>query len=197
MKHLGDICEINGAEIEPVDVITFGSPCQDLSIAGKGAGLDGNRSGLFLQAVRIIKEMRAATNGKYPTFAVWENVPGAFSSNNGRDFQKVLQELAKTCDADAVIPKPNRRWTNAGTIVGRGWSISWRVQDAQFWGVPQRRRRIALVVDFGGHAAPEILFERKGVQGDSAQSGEAREGTAGDFEGCTYPTVAPRPTRRC
>lgn len=163
MKHLGDITKIHGDKIEPVDCITFGSPCQDLSIAGRRAGLAGERSGLFIEAVRIIKEMRSSTNGLYPTFAVWENVPGAFSSNGGEDFRAVLEELARIEQPDVSIPRPSGRggrWSKAGAIAGNGWSLAWRQLDAQYWGVPQRRKRIALVVDFAGQRAGEILFER-------------------------------------
>lgn len=163
MKHLGDITKIHGDQIEPVDCITFGSPCQDLSIAGRRAGLAGERSGLFMEAVRIIKEMRSSTNGLYPTFAVWENVPGAFSSNGGEDFRAVLEELARIEQPDVSIPRPSGRggrWSKAGAIAGNGWSLAWRQLDAQYWGVPQRRKRIALVVDFAGQRAGEILFER-------------------------------------
>ena len=163
MKHLGDITKVHGDQIEPVDCITFGSPCQDLSIAGRRAGLAGERSGLFIEAVRIIKEMRSSTNGLYPTFAVWENVPGAFSSNGGEDFRAVLEELARIEQPDVSIPRPSGRggrWSKAGAIAGNGWSLAWRQLDAQYWGVPQRRKRIALVVDFAGQRAGEILFER-------------------------------------
>ena len=163
MKHLGDITKIHGDQIEPVDCITFGSPCQDLSIAGRRAGLAGERSGLFIEAVRIIKEMRSSTNGLYPTFAVWENVPGAFSSNGGEDFRAVLEELARIEQPDVSIPRPSGRggrWSKAGAIAGNGWNLAWRQLDAQYWGVPQRRKRIALVVDFAGQRAGEILFER-------------------------------------
>ena len=167
MKHLGDITKIHGDKIEPVDCITFGSPCQDLSIAGRRAGLQGERSGLFMEAVRIIKEMRGGTDGRYPTFAIWENVPGAFSSNKGEDFRAVLEELARVEEPDASIPRPPRggRWSKAGAIAGNGWSLAWRQLDAQYWGVPQRRKRIALVVDFAGGCAGEILFERESVPG--------------------------------
>lgn len=179
MKHLGDITGIDGGEIEPVDVITFGSPCQDLSIAGARAGLDGDQSGLFLEAVRIIREMRCKTDEKYPTFAVWENVPGAFSSNKGEDFRRVLQELAALCDDTVSIPRPAGKWLTVGEIMGDDWSIAWRVMDAQYWGVPQRRRRIALVVDFGGQRAGQILFEPKSVSGDPQPRGAAAEKAAG------------------
>lgn len=162
MIHLGDITKIHGDEIEPVDCITFGSPCQDLSIAGRRAGLAGERSGLFMEAVRIIKEMRSSTNGLYPTFAIWENVPGAFSSSNGEDFRAVLEELACVEQPNAVIPGPPRggRWSKAGAIAGNGWSLAWRQLDSQYFGVAQRRKRIALILDLGGQRAGEILFER-------------------------------------
>ena len=181
MKHFGDITKINGADVPAVDVITGGSPCQDLSVAGKRAGLDGERSGLYIEQVRIVKEMRERDerNGRTgidirPRYMVWENVPGAFSSNKGEDFRIVLEELAKVKDKDAVIPMPEK-WTNCGCIMGDGWSIAWRVLDAQFWGVPQRRRRIALVADFGGHSAPEILFIRKSVSGNTDESESKRK----------------------
>lgn len=162
MIHLGDITKIHGDKVEPVDCITFGSPCQDLSIAGRRAGLAGERSGLFMEAVRIIKEMRSSTNGLYPTFAIWENVPGAFSSNNGEDFRAVLEELARVEQPNAVIPGPPRggRWSKAGAIAGNGWSLAWRQLDSQYFGVAQRRKRIALILDLGGQRAGEILFER-------------------------------------
>jgi DNA (cytosine-5)-methyltransferase 1 len=181
MKHLGDITKVDGAEIEPVDIVTFGSPCQDLSVAGKRAGLDGERSGLFMEAVRIIKEMGCKTNGRYPSIAIWENVPGAFSSNKGEDFRTVLEELCKIKRSDTLIPKPPKRggrnaWNDAGLIVGDGFSIAWRVLDAQFWGVPQRRRRIFLVADFRGQCAGEILFEREGLSRSFAESRKAWKG---------------------
>lgn len=162
MKHLGDITKIHGDKIEPVDCITFGSPCQGLSMAGKRLGFGDNRSVLFLDAVRIIKEMRTATNGMYPTFAVWENVPGAFSSNGGEDFRAVLEELARVEQPDASIPRPPKggRWSKAGAIAGNGWSLAWRQLDSQYFGVAQRRKRIALIIDLGGQRAGEILFER-------------------------------------
>lgn len=180
MRHLGDIKKLNGAAIEPVDCITGGSPCQDLSVAGKRAGLAGERSGLFSEQIRVIKEMRSGTanvdGGPWPRYMVWENVPGAFSSNGGRDFAAVLEETVKIAEPSAPpVPVPAGGWPYAGALVGRGWSVAWRVHDAQFWGVPQRRKRIALVCDFGGRTAPEILFERKGLSGDTEQSGTKRE----------------------
>lgn len=180
MRHLGDIKKLNGAVIEPVDCITGGSPCQDLSVAGKRAGLAGERSGLFVEQIRVIKEMRSGTanvaGGPWPRYMVWENVPGAFSSNGGRDFAAVLEETVKIAEPSAPpVPVPAGGWPYAGALVGRGWSVAWRVHDAQFWGVPQRRKRIALVCDFGGRTAPEILFERKGLSGDTEQSGTKRE----------------------
>lgn len=187
MKQLGDVTKIDGAAIDPVDVITFGSPCQDLSVAGKQTGIhDGKRSSLFFEAVRIIREMRGATNGKYPRFAVWENVPGAFSSNKGADFRAVLQALCEVGGEAVPVPEPPKgKWAKAGCVVGDGYSIAWRVYDAQYWGVPQRRKRIYLVADFGSERAGEILFEREGVRGDSLESGETWEGTADDAEGGT------------
>ena len=189
MKHLGDISKINGAEIEPVDIITFGSPCQDLSVAGKRAGLkhEGNgdeettRSGLFMEAVRIIKEMREKTNGKYPRWICWENVPGAFSSNKGEDFKIVLEEIIKIVEPTASMPDvPRFGWAYADSYCGDGWSLAYRVFDAQFWGVPQRRRRIYLVADFGGQSARKVLFEREGLRGDFAQGGTPRQATPTD-----------------
>ena len=162
MIHLGDITKIHGDQIEPVYCITFGSPCQDLSIAGRRAGLAGEQSGLFMEAVRIIKEMRRATHGSYPVVVIWENVPGAFSSNGGEDFRAVLEELARVEEPDATIPRPPRggRWSKAGAIAGNGWSLAWRQLDSQYFGVAQRRKRIALILDLGGQRAGEILFER-------------------------------------
>ena len=185
MKQLGDVTKIDGSAIDPVDVITFGSPCQDLSVAGKRVGInDGKRSSLFFEAVRIIKEMRGATNGKYPRFAVWENVHGAFSSNKGADFRAVLQALCEVGGEAVSVPQPPKgKWTKAGCIVGDGYSIAWRVYDAQYWGVPHRRKRIYLVADFGSERAGEILFERESVRGDSAESREAREGASDDAAG--------------
>lgn len=182
MKHLGDITKIHGDKIEPVDCITFGSPCQGLSMAGKRLGFDDNRSVLFLDAARIIKEMRITTNGMYPTFAVWENVPGAFSSNGGEDFRAVLEELARVEQPDVSIPRPSGRggrWSKAGAIAGNGWSLAWRQLDSQHFGIAQRRKRIALVADFGGQRAAEILFERTGVSGNPDESIKAWEATPG------------------
>lgn len=198
MKHLGDITKINGAEIEAVDVITGGSPCQDLSIAGKRAGLAGARSGLFMEQVRIVKEMREhdRANGRTgdmvrPRFMVWENVPGAFSSNKGRDFSAVLEEIIRIAEPEAPdIEVPEKGWPTWGGYhdeVGGRWSVAWRVHDAQYWGVPQRRRRISVVADFGGDTAGEILFERKSVSRHTAESGAARERLAGNAEsGASY-----------
>jgi DNA (cytosine-5)-methyltransferase 1 len=197
MKHFGDITKINGAELPIVDIVTGGSPCQDLSVAGKRAGLAGERSGLFMEQIRIIKEMRdehtkQLCSGRTdvdlrcvrPRYMVWENVPGAFSSNKGEDFRAVLEETARVADKNAAIPgPPGGRWTPSGCIMGDGWSIAWRVHDAQFWGVPQRRKRIALVADFGGETAPEILFERESVSGNLEPSGEEREAATSDTSG--------------
>ena len=173
MRHFGDITKLKGDSLPIVDIVTGGSPCQDLSVAGKRAGLDGERSGLFMEQIRLIKEMRendrrnkgADVDIRFlrPRFMVWENVPGAFSSNGGEDFRIVLEETAKVAERDACIPRLERgqKWAPSGCILGDGWSIAWRVHDAQFWGVPQRRKRISLIADFGGFSAPEILFERK------------------------------------
>lgn len=184
MKHLGDITKIDGAKIEPVDVVTFGSPCQDLSVAGKQKGLAGERSGLFLEAIRIIKEMRTATNGKYPTFIIWENVPGAYSSNKGEDFRTVLQEVANVASGEHVIPRPPNGWAGAGAVMGGGFSIAWRTLDAQYWGVPQRRKRIFLVADFRGGRAGKILFERDGLRRGFKTGKEAGEEVAEDIGKC-------------
>ena len=186
MKHIGDICKINGAEIEPVDCIIGGSPCQDLSVAGKRAGLAGKRSGLFMEQIRIIKEMRendrvAGRTGQFirPRYMVWENVPGSFSANKGADFAAVLEETVRIVDPEAPpVPVPEKGWPTAGCLMGDGWSVAWRVLDAQFWGVPQRRRRIALVADFGGKSAPEILFNPGSLQGNPSPSGKPRESAA-------------------
>ena len=197
MKHLGDICKINGAEIEPVDCITGGSPCQDLSIAGKRAGLAGERSGLFMEQVRIVKEMRERdkSNGRTgdivrPRFLVWENVPGAFSSNGGGDFQAVLEEIIHIAEPTVSVPRFEGKWTKAGAIDGDGWSVAWRTHDAQYWGVPQRRRRIALVADFGGTTAHEILFNTKGVHGHPETGREAGERSSERTERGTHESGA-------
>lgn len=193
MKHLGDVSKVKGGEIEPVDIITFGSPCQDMSIAGKRAGLkhadmgddETTRSGLFLEAIRIIKEMREATNGVYPRYAIWENVPGAFSSNRGEDFRTVLEEFIRVKEKDAVMPAvPQAGWAYADCISGDGWSVAYRTFDAQYWGVPQRRRRIYLVADFRGGSAKEILFECKGLRGYFEKGRMPWQTAAGNAEDC-------------
>ena len=196
MLHLGNILEISGADIEPVDIITFGSPCQDLSVAGKREGLDGERSGLFMEAVRIIREMRGATNGAKPRWCVWENVYGAFSSNGGADFLTVVREIAETADENIHIPRPPATdgiavWEPAGAAMGDGGSLAWRVLGAQFWGVPQRRRRIFLVADFGGGRAGEVLFKPDGLRRDTAAGAEAGEGAAAGAESGADKTVWP------
>ena len=191
MMHLGDVSKVNGAELEPVDVITFGSPCQDLSIAGKRAGLQHEasgdeqttRSGLFMEAVRIITEMRNKTDGEYPRYAVWENVLGAFSSNKGEDFRRVLEALIGIKEPGIEVPAPDKsRWPKAQLLLGDGWSLAWRTLDAQYWGVPQRRRRIYLVADFAGQSAGEVLFEQESLSGHSAQGFRPWEGAAGTAE---------------
>lgn len=194
MKHLGDITKIDGHEVPLVDIVCGGSPCQDLSIAGRRAGLDGERSGLFMEQIRIVKEMRDESTKQLrsrrttfdirsiqPRYMVWENVPGAFSSNKGEDFRCVLEEICRIKDKTATVPMPEKgRWSNSGCIVGDGWSVAWRVHDAQFWGVPQRRKRIALVADFGSESASEILFERKGLYGNIEKGGDAVQRIATD-----------------
>lgn len=180
MKHYGDVHGLNGANLEPVDIITFGSPCQDLSIAGKRCGLGGSRSGLFYEAVRVIAEMRKSTNGKYPRWAVWENVPGALSSQHGQDFRCVLESLIRIKDPAADVPLPESgRWLHAGEILGDGYSLAWRILDAaQGWGVPQRRKRIFAVLDLDGQCAGKVLFESEGMSGYTPPSREAWKGTA-------------------
>lgn len=195
MKHIGDITKIQGSKAPPVNVVIGGSPCQDLSVAGKRAGLSGERSGLFMEQLRVIKEMRLEdiANGRTgkdirPRFMVWENVPGAFSSNKGEDFGAVLQETARVvCKEAPVVPTPQKGWPTSGCLMGMDgeWSIAWRVFDAQFWGVLQRRRRIALVADFGGSTAPEILFEREGMPGYFTQSRTSWKASATSFESGT------------
>ena len=177
IKHYGDISCMDGSKIEPVDIITFGSPCQDLSIAGKRDGLDGKRSSLFYEAIRIVKEMRCATDGKKPRYIVWENVPGAFSSNKGEDFRCVLEGVCHIKDETLSVPKIDK-WKQAGTIVGDHFSLAWRVLDVQYWGVPQRRKRIFLVADFAGGGAGEILFKSEGLSGYSKESIRSWQGTA-------------------
>ena len=185
VKHLGDISTVDGSKIEPVDIITFGSPCTDMSVAGKRAGLDGRQSCLFYQAIRIVKEMRCATDGRYPRFIVWENVPGAFSSNRGEDFKAVLEAVCSVKGEGVSVPEPPKgKWANAGNIVGDGFSLAWRVLDAQFWGIPQRRKRIYLVADFAGGSAGKVLFESEGVSGYSAEGFRAWQGAAGGAADC-------------
>lgn len=192
MRHLGDVSKCNGADIEPVDIICGGSPCQDLSVAGKRCGLkhiengdeETTRSGLFMEMVRIIKEMRNETNGEYPTFVIWENVPGAFSSNNGNDFRFVLEEFIKIAEPQAVMPAvPKGGWAYADCYCGDGWSLAYRVFDAQYWGVPQRRRRIHLVLDLRGERAGKILFEREGLRGYFTEGRTPWQAAAGDASG--------------
>lgn len=190
MVHLGDITKMSGYTIPPVDVITFGSPCQDLSIAGKRAGMAGERSGLLSEAVRIIREMRYATFGAYPKYAVWENVPGAFSSNKGEDFHAVLQSLCRVIDPDAVIPRPTDarggiKWPRAGAILADHYSLAWRTMDAQHWGVPQRRLRISLVLDLTGGRAGEILFEPESLRGHFAPGITPGQAAPVVIGGCT------------
>ena len=193
MKHLGDITKINGAAAPIVDCVIGGSPCQDLSIAGKRAGLAGERSGLYMEQIRVIREMREhdRANGRSgefirPRYMVWENVPGAFSSNHGKDFAAGLEEAVRVVEPEAPpVPVPEKGWPTSGCLMGDRWSVAWRVLDAKFWGVPQTRRRIALVADFGGQSAPEILFVRKGVPGHSEPGGTAGKGLAGGTESGT------------
>lgn len=201
MIHLGDITKISGYEVPVVDCVIGGSPCQDLSIAGKREGLAGERSGLFMEQIRLIKEMREADvqrnrdNGRTnfsvrPRFMVWENVEGAFSSNGGKDFKAVLEETICIAEPEAPdLPMPEKGWSKAGAIVGDGWSVAWRTHDAQYWGVPQRRKRISLVADFGGQSAAEILFERKSVSRNTEPSGEERERPSEGTEGGSACTV--------
>lgn len=196
MRNYGDITKISGYEVPPVDVVIGGSPCQDLSVAGLRKGLAGRRSGLFMHQIRIVKEMREndRMHGRTgvdvrPRFMVWENVCGAFSSNGGKDFLAVLEEIAYIADENAVIPEPPQgKWRNAGVIMGDGWSIAWRVHDAQFWGVPQRRRRISVVADFAGGRAPEICFVRKSLSGHPEPRGEERKEATGQAVPCADKT---------
>lgn len=186
VKHYGDVSAISGADLPPVDIITFGSPCQDMSIAGKRDGLDGSRSSLFYEAIRIVKEMRCKTNGEKPRFIVWENVPGAFSSNKGQDFKAVLEAVIGVKEPAASVPAPEKKgWPDADYYVGDGWSVAYRVFDAQWWGVPQRRKRIYLVADFADQSAPEILFNSEGLSRYSAEGFCAWQRAAAGAEGCT------------
>ena len=181
MKHYGDISQMDGGKIEPVDIITFGSPCTDMSIAGRRAGLDGKQSVLFYQAIRIIQEMRDATHGKYPRYIVWENVPGAFSSNHGEDFKAVLEAVIGIKEPGTQVPMPEKNlWPYADLYLGEQWSVAYRTLDAQHWGVPQRRRRIYLVADFAGWGAGQVLFESEGLSGYSAESFRAWQRAARD-----------------
>ena len=184
MKRYGDIHGLHGAKLEPVDVITFGSPCQDVSIAGKREGLSGGRSGLFFEAIRVIREMREATNGEYPKWAVWENVPGALSSHNGEDFRQVLESLIRVQEPEADVPLPaGGRWLPAGEIMGDGYALAWRILDAaQGWGVAQRRKRVFVVLDLAGGRAGEVLFESEGLSGYTPPGAKARQGAAGGAE---------------
>ena len=183
LNHYGDVSKMNGADVEPVDIITFGSPCTDLSVAGKRAGLEGHQSSLFYQAIRIIEEMRCATNGEYPKYIVWENVPGAFSSNKGRDFKAVLEAvIGVACPGTEVAAPEKERWPYADLYMGEGWSVAYRTLDAQYWGVPQRRKRIFLVADFAGGSAGKILFESEGVSGYTPQGFRPWQGAAGAFK---------------
>ena len=179
MKHYGDISRMDGGKIEPVDIITFGSPCTDMSIAGKRAGLDGAQSSLFYQAIRIVKEMRCATNGRYPRWICWENVVGAFSSNRGLDFKAVLEAVIGIIEPGAEVPMPEKdRWPYADIYMGERWSVAYRTFDAQHWGVPQRRRRVYLVGDLAGQCAGQVLFESEGLSGYSAEGFRAWQRTA-------------------
>ena len=181
MKHYGDISRMDGGKIEPVDIITFGSPCTDMSIAGKRAGLDGAQSSLFYQAIRIIKEMRCATNGRYPRWICWENVVGAFSSNRGLDFKAVLEAVIGIIEPGAEVPMPEKdRWPYADIYMGERWSVAYRTFDAQHWGVPQRRRRVYLVGDLAGQCAGQVLFESEGLSGYSAEGFRAWQRAARD-----------------
>jgi DNA (cytosine-5)-methyltransferase 1 len=190
MKHYGDIGQIDGSKIEPVDIITFGSPCTDMSVAGKRAGLDGKQSVLFYEAIRITKEMRRATNGRYPRFILWENVPGVFSSNKGSDFKAVLEAVIQIAEPDTEVPAPDKNgWPYADILLGNGWSVAYRTFDAQYFGVAQRRKRVYLVADFGSEYAGKILFESQGVSRDYTPCGSPGQKTPGDLEDCAGESV--------
>lgn len=193
MLHLGDITKIDGKKIEPVDCITFGSPCQDFSVTGLKVGLSGSRSGLFMEAIRVITEMRESTNGKYPKFAIFENTPGVFSSNNREDFRTMLEKLTSIVQPDISIPRPTPKgkWSKAGVIVGDGWSLAWRQLDSQHFGVPQRRKRVALVADFTGQSAGRILFEQTILQEYHGESNETRKGTSRATKTSAYKRCVP------
>ena len=196
MKHYGDIRRLHGDDLEPVDIITFGSPCTDLSIAGKRTGLHGAQSSLFFEAVRVITEMRKATNGKYPRWVVWENVPAALSASSGRDFREILENLVKIKETESVIPMPETgKWLSAGEIrgsanaLGDHYSIAWRILDAaKGWGVAQRRRRIFLVVDLDGQRAGSVLFESEGLSGYTPPGTQTRQSAAGSAAVCAGAT---------
>lgn len=191
-KQLGDITKVNGAEIEPVDIMTNSSPCQDISVAGKRAGMGKGtetRSSLFHEVIRITKEMREhdkatgrADKLLRPVIWCWENVPGLLSSNAGEDFRKALEEIARIKEPSFSVPKCADKWSNAGLLEGNGWSIAWCIRDAASQGVPQKRRRVFLVADFSGQCAAEILFESKGLHWKFAQIAKAWEGNAGSLE---------------
>ena len=191
VKHYGDVSRMNGSQLEPVDIITFGSPCQDLSLAGKRQGLDGSRSGLFYEAVRIIREMRRATDGRYPRWCIWENVPGAFSSNKGEDFRCVIETLCKVADESVYVPRPEK-WDPAGAVMGDSYTLAWRQLDAQYWGVPQRRKRVFIVTNFaeGGGRAPEVLFDSGSLHGNSEEMQSQGQETATEIRESTDTAVS-------
>lgn len=178
--QLGDITKVNGADLPYVDVLTNSSPCQNLSNAGNRLGLKGDQSALFSDAIRVTRELRDA--GKLPKFWCWENVPGALSCSQGRDFRLVLHQIAKIVQEDAFIPEPPKgKWDTAGIVDGDGWELAWRVMDAQFYGVPQRRRRLFIVASFGDYSAGEVLFERESVSWNFAESISSWEDSERDF----------------
>lgn len=191
VKHYGDVSRMDGSQLEPVDIITFGSPCQDLSLAGKRRGLDGSRSGLFYEAVRIIREMRRATDGRYPRWCIWENVPGAFSSNKGEDFRCVIETLCQVADESVYIPRPEK-WDPAGAVMGDSYTLAWRQLDAQYWGVPQRRKRVFIVTNFaeGGGRAPEVLFDSGSLHGNSEEMQSQGQETASEIRESTDTAVS-------